>query len=53
MPGIRKPASDHRPSRLLVQEALILLILCIDVQYMGIRFSLSYDLPDTAKPHPA
>ncbi len=35
MPEIRKNASDHRLSWLLVQEALvllILLILCIDVQ---------------------
>jgi len=35
MPGIRKIAPDHRLSRLLVQEALVLLILCIlciDVQ---------------------
>ena len=33
--GIRNPGPDHHPSRLLVQEALILLImciLCIDVQ---------------------
>ena len=29
MPVIRKVALDHRLSRLLVQEALILLILCI------------------------
>ena len=29
--GIRKPAPDHRPSRLLVQEPLVLFILCIDV----------------------
>ena len=32
--GIRKPAPDHRPSRLPVQERLvlfILLILCIHV----------------------
>jgi len=27
--NIRKTAPDHRPSRLLVQEALVLLILCI------------------------
>ncbi len=27
--GIRKSAPDHRPSRLLVQEALVLFILCI------------------------
>ena len=27
--GIRKPAPDHRPSRLLVQEPLVLFILCI------------------------
>ena len=27
--GIRKPAPDHRPSRLLVQEPLVLCILCI------------------------
>ena len=34
IPGIRKPAPDHRPSRLPVQEPLvlsILLILCIHV----------------------
>ena len=33
--GIRKPAPDHCPSRLLVQVPLVLLILCIlciDVQ---------------------
>ena len=29
MPGIRNTAPDHRLSRLLVQEALVLLILCI------------------------
>ncbi len=29
IPGIRKSARDHRPSRLLVQEALVLFILCI------------------------
>ena len=37
MPGIRKSAPDHRPSWLLVQEALFLLILfilCIDVQFI-------------------
>ena len=27
--GIRNPGPDHRLSRILVQEALILLILCI------------------------
>jgi len=35
MPGIRNTAPDHRLSWLLVQEALVLLIvciLCIDVQ---------------------
>ena len=35
MQGIRNTAPDHRLSRLLVQEALVLLILCIlciDVQ---------------------
>ena len=39
MPGIRKSASDHRPSRILVQEALVLLILCIDVQSVENRFN--------------
>ena len=34
MPGIRKSAPDHRLSWLLVQEALVLLILCIDVQFI-------------------
>ena len=29
IPGIRKPAPDHRPSRLLMQQPLVLLILCI------------------------
>ena len=36
MPGIRKSAPDHRPSRLLVQEALVLLILCI--LYIHVQF---------------
>ena len=27
--GIRKPASDHRPSQLLVQQPLVLFILSI------------------------
>ncbi len=27
--GIRKPGADHRPSRLLVQQPHVLLILCI------------------------
>ena len=27
--GIRKPAPNHRPSRLLVHKTLVLLILCI------------------------
>ena len=42
MPGFRKSAPDHRPSRLLVQEALVLLILCIlciDVQSVEIQFN--------------
>ena len=41
MPGIRKSAPDHRPSWLLVQEALVLLILCIlciDVQSVENQF---------------
>ena len=41
-PGIRKFSSDHRQSRLLVQEALVLLILCIlciDVQSVEYQFS--------------
>ena len=29
IPGIRKPAPDHRPSRLLMQQPLVLLILLI------------------------
>ena len=29
IPGMGKPAPDHRPSRLLVQQPLVLLILCI------------------------
>ena len=29
--GIRKPASDHRPSQFLVQQPLVLFILSIDV----------------------
>ena len=29
IPGIGKPAPDHRPIRLLVHQALVLLILCI------------------------
>ncbi len=40
MPGIRKSTPDHRPSWLLVQEALVLLILCIlciDVQQVENR----------------
>ena len=42
MPGFRKSAPDHRPSRLLVQEAFVLLILrilCIDVQSVEIQFN--------------
>ncbi len=39
--GIRKPGADHRPSRLLVQQPHVLLILCIHVQknsvYLGVR----------------
>ena len=47
MPGIRKSASDHRPSRLLLQEALVLLILCIlciDVQSVENQFSGTWHL---------
>jgi len=47
MPGIRKAASDHRLSWLLVQEALVLLILCIlciDVQSVENRFSGTWHL---------
>ena len=29
IPGIRRPAPDHRPSRLPVQQPLVLFILCI------------------------
>jgi len=39
--GIRNPGPDHHPSRLLVQKALVLLILCIlciDVNYEKNRF---------------
>ena len=36
---ICESAPDHRPSRLLVQEALVLLILCIDVKPAENRFS--------------
>ena len=39
IPGIRRPAPDHRPSRLPVQQPLVLFILCIlciDVNCEGI-----------------
>jgi len=47
MPGIRESAPDCRPSRLLVQEApvlLILCILCIDVQSVESRFNGTWHL---------
>jgi len=53
MPGIRKSASDHRPSRLLMQEALVLLILCIlciDVLYMEPCSSAPPRLVDGRRP---
>ena len=45
MPGIRKSAPDHRSSQLLVQEALVLLILCIlciDVQSVENHFNWTW-----------
>ena len=42
---IRNPGPDHRLSRLLVQEALILLILCIlciDVQSSCSRHAMNF-----------
>ena len=43
--GIRNPGPDRHPSRLLVQEALILLILCIlciDVQSSCSRQAMNF-----------
>ena len=51
MPGIRKSASDHRPSWLLVQEALVLLILCIlciDVQFVENQLNGTWQRPAIA-----
>ena len=45
MPGIRKIAPDHHLSWLLVQEALVLLILCIlciDVQSSCSRQAMNF-----------
>ena len=47
VPGIHTSAPDHRPSWLLVQEALvllILLILCIHVQSVENRFNGTWHL---------
>ncbi len=39
---IRNSAPNHCPSRLLVQEALVLKILCIHVQYSCSRLAINF-----------
>ena len=51
IPGIRRPAPDHRPSRLPVQQPLVLFILCIlciDVNCEGIFDLRRLPVPPTA-----
>ena len=55
IPGIRKPAPDHRPSELLLHQPpvlLILCILCIDVNYEKNRFPGLAPPPHRISLHP-